>query len=191
MLMPSARGGMIRRFRMVLAASFACALASACGDQPTGSKPVAPSASAPVAASPEATTALKAVLAAYERVRAALADDVIPDGPGGAGAIEAAATAAVAIAPAPLGVALRDTATAAAALKTMGATDANAVRKAFGEVSRGVVALASAAPALQSGLYMFECPMAQGYGRWVQPMAEMANPYMGKAMLQCGSPRKW
>jgi Cu(I)/Ag(I) efflux system membrane fusion protein len=29
--------------------------------------------------------------------------------------------------------------------------------------------------------------MAEGYRRWLQPEAKMANPYMGKRMLKCGS----
>jgi len=36
--------------------------------------------------------------------------------------------------------------------------------------------------------YIFSCPMAPGYGKWLQKDPEIKNPYMGKAMLGCGSP---
>jgi threonine/homoserine/homoserine lactone efflux protein len=35
--------------------------------------------------------------------------------------------------------------------------------------------------------HVFECPMAKGYKRWVQPTDELENPYMGQEMLTCGS----
>lgn len=164
------------------------AAANGCGKAPTEDKPVA----APVAApSSEAATAMDAVLRAYEGVRAALADDAIAKGIEGANAIETTAIAAAGAATPPMATTLGDIASTAGALKAMSASDADAVRKAFGELSRGVVALVSAVPSLQTGRYVFECPMAQGYKRWVQVSADMANPYMGKAMLKCGAPRTW
>jgi hypothetical protein len=33
--------------------------------------------------------------------------------------------------------------------------------------------------------------MAEGYQKWVQVSSEMANPYMGKKMLKCGSEATW
>jgi len=131
------------------------------------------------------------VLAAYESARVAFADDAIAKGLEDAAAIETAATAATGGASAPIAAMLRDIASAADALRATAGSDADAVRKAFGEVSRSIVGLVSAVPSLQGGLHMFECPMAQGYKRWVQPSTEMANPYMGKAMLKCGAPRTW
>ena len=67
----------------------------------------------------------------------------------------------------------------------------NAEVAEFGEVSRAFVALLRAAPALQAGRHLFHCPMAQGFPKWVQTTEKMANPYMGKAMLECGSERPW
>lgn len=75
----------------------------------------------------------------------------------------------------------------AAALAALPAPlDWKAARIAFGDLSRGVVAAATADSTLQPGRFLFECPMAQGYQRWVQLEAKMANPYMGLRMLECG-----
>jgi Cu(I)/Ag(I) efflux system membrane fusion protein len=72
--------------------------------------------------------------------------------------------------------------------KNGAAIDLKAVRLAFGVLSRGVVAVVAADPALQQGRFLFECPMAAGYQRWVQTAPSMMNPYMGRRMLECGSP---
>lgn len=159
-----------------------------CGGTPTESKPTAAPQAAP---SSETVIALDGVLRAYETVRAALVDDAIATALEGAGAIETAATGAAGAAGAPIAGMLRDVASTAGALKATSASDNDAVRKAFGEVSRGVVALTSTVPSLQKGRYLFECPMAQGYQRWVQPSDAIANPYMGKSMPKCGAPRSW
>jgi membrane fusion protein, copper/silver efflux system len=54
-----------------------------------------------------------------------------------------------------------------------------------------VVTLLATDKALAKGLRVFECPMVQGYRKWVQPSDEMANPYMGKKMLACGGESTW
>lgn len=36
-------------------------------------------------------------------------------------------------------------------------------------------------------LNLFSCPMAAGYGDWLQKGPDIKNPYMGKAMLRCGN----
>ena len=54
-------------------------------------------------------------------------------------------------------------------------------------MSRHLLALLRAEDSLASGLHVFECPMADGYGRWVQPSADISNPYMGTRMPACGS----
>mgnify|MGYP000176567725 CR=1 FL=1 len=46
-------------------------------------------------------------------------------------------------------------------------------------------------PELRKTLHVFECPMAQGYGKWVQRGEKLENPYMGKSMPNCGSASKW
>ena len=67
------------------------------------------------------------------------------------------------------------------------ATDLPRLRREFGDVSRHVVALLTAEASLARGLHVFECPMAEGYGRWVQPSADISNPYMGTRMPACGT----
>ncbi len=80
---------------------------------------------------------------------------------------------------------------AASALAKLPAEDLAALRKQFGEVSKEIVALVAEMPALQEGRHVFVCPMAQGYQKWVQREEKMANPYMGKKMLECGSASEW
>ena len=65
--------------------------------------------------------------------------------------------------------------------------DIEAVRLVFGQLSRGMVQLLVADPALRQGRFLFECPMAKGYKRWVQTKEKLQNPYMGGKMLECGS----
>lgn len=170
------------------------AVATACGPKEGRAHADDAPAEAPapkVDVSAEVLAKLGEVLGAYERIRASLADDAIAAVPDAAAALQTTATAAAAAAPASVAPRLHDIAQAAGVLKATGTGDANAVRKSFGEVSRAVVKLVNGVPALQSGRSLFECPMAQGYKRWVQPGEKMANPYMGKAMLECGTPRKW
>jgi hypothetical protein len=76
---------------------------------------------------------------------------------------------------------------AADALAKLGADDIEKVRLAFGEVSRGMVALLKASPDEAKKYHVFECPMAKGYKRWAQIDGELKNPYMGSKMLSCGS----
>ena len=75
-----------------------------------------------------------------------------------------------------------------AALPAAGATaDLKVVRVAFGELSRGIVGAIAADPTLQVGRFLYQCPMAKGYQRWVELKPRMENPYMGSRMLECGS----
>jgi len=76
--------------------------------------------------------------------------------------------------------------TAAGLLGQADSSDLPAVRRAFGGLSQPLVALLGDDPSLANGRHVFECPMAEGYGRWVQPSAELSNPYMGSAMPTCG-----
>ena len=80
---------------------------------------------------------------------------------------------------------------AKAALELKGKEDIEEARLAFGELSKHVVGLIAKEPELQRDHHVFECPMAKGYKKWVQNKEAMANPYMGKKMLQCGSKTKW
>lgn len=51
----------------------------------------------------------------------------------------------------------------------MSKNDADAVRKSFGDVSEHLLRLLALDQDLASELHVFECPMAQGYKKWVQP----------------------
>ena len=82
----------------------------------------------------------------------------------------------------------------AAAAEKLGATpssDMRALRSGFGDVSRAVVTLIVADESLAGDRYIFRCPMAMGYKKWVQTSPELENPYMGSRMLRCGSKTKW
>lgn len=126
-----------------------------------------------------APTPATATLAAYERVRVLLAADEIKGVGEAARALETEATKA------------QYTVVAAHASKLAAAADLDAARAEFGEVSREIVALLAKDPALAKGQHVFECPMAKGYRKWVQPNEDMANPYMGKKMLACGGESTW
>jgi hypothetical protein len=139
-----------------------------------------------------------ALLSAYEAIRAKLASDQVAAIGSDAASLQAAATQADAAATqadknasAPLRKPLRSLAAAAKQLKDMPKKDADAVRRAFGELSRHVVALLAAEPKLRVGRHLFQCPMAPGYGQWVQSGDKLDNPYMGKRMPRCGSARDW
>lgn len=140
---------------------------------------------------PAGDTGLQTVLATYEQVWQSLAKDDIQAAQQTAGALKDAAAAAIAKAPADLKPLLERVQTAAAALAAAPADDDQAVRKAFGEVSKPVVEILAAAPDAREGWHVFECPMAQGYKKWAQPSAELSNPYMGTKMPTCGSESDW
>ncbi len=125
----------------------------------------------------------RAVLAAYERARASLAADDLSGVPNAARELETSAKAA-ATGPS----SDHYTAIAAAAPSLAAATDLKAARASFGEISQHLVALLAGDKALATGQHVFECPMAAGYKKWVQPSQDLENPYMGKRMLTCGGP---
>jgi Cu(I)/Ag(I) efflux system membrane fusion protein len=141
---------------------------------------------APVVAAKVPAGALGTVFAEAEALRTALAADSTTLAP--ITAKLAAATAALAAEP------TKHTASDAltAAAKgltdvTAGAVELNAVRAAYGELQKVLVGVVAADASLQPGRFLFECPMAKGYQRWIQVSPQMANPYMGKRMLECGS----
>jgi hypothetical protein len=144
--------------------------------------------------SAELSTQIEAALADYEALRAAFAADRIPDSGEIAARLEASANAAkegaaTDAALASVATRLGEVATAAAGLKSGG--DADAQRSAFGELSRAVVSLLSENTALTQGRHVFQCPMAQGYQKWVQLGEQVENPYMGSRMLGCGLASEW
>jgi Cu(I)/Ag(I) efflux system membrane fusion protein len=79
--------------------------------------------------------------------------------------------------------------TKATRLKAGGSADDQ--RRTFGDLSRAVVSLLSEHSTLARGRYVFQCPMAQGYQKWVQTGERLENPYMGGRMLRCGSSSEW
>jgi hypothetical protein len=136
---------------------------------------------------PSATHAsIDEALSAYEKISKALTEDdadVTAEALELAGAAKAAATTA----PASLRGPLEELSAAAQRLGTLETDDLSEARGAFGEVSRAIVSLLSAAPSLQEGLHVYECPMAEGYKKWVQHEEGVSNPYMGREMPKCGT----
>ncbi len=119
--------------------------------------------SAPDAAS-TLTAGQKTFLEDYEAARTALAADDFP-------ATQKAAVALAGLDPQPEG--------AEALAKSKSLEDA---REAFKVLS----AEAAKVAAKQPGYFVMTCPMVKG-GEWVQTDKRVANPYMGAAMLGCGS----
>jgi hypothetical protein len=144
-----------------------------------------------VVLSAEAQGKVDQALAAYENVRAKLAKDDVTGIVADAGNLERASNEAAALATGSGQSVLKALSAAAKALKDINKSDADEVRKSFGEVSRRVVALIAAVPSLQRGRFVFSCPMAQGYQKWVQTKSQVDNPYMGTHMLTCGSANDW
>jgi Cu(I)/Ag(I) efflux system membrane fusion protein len=129
-------------------------------------------------------------LAEYEKIRALLADDQT------AGVKDAAKRLATAADGAGAAASAAEKAPLAAISRTAGALvskpdDIAALRAGFGELSKEIVGLLARSPALQKGRFVFRCPMAPGYQKWIQTTSERKNPYMGKEMLQCGTDTEW
>lgn len=155
------------------------------------SKPAAsqPESSAPPPEGSGDAAALAAVMDQYEKMREALAADNHDAIPGLVKTMAEAATTAKTGAKGDVATQL-DKLTAAA-VKMAPEKNTELQRKSFGDISRAAVSISLAVPALQSGKHIFHCPMAQGYPKWIQVQEEMANPYMGKRMLKCGTKSKW
>ena len=183
---------------LTASASLALVLATACSKSSDNSSKAAKPAPTPTTgdskpAEPEpvpeprteADSSIAPVLAEYESIRSLLANDKGDGIAAHANAIKKhAGSVAVSAAAKPH---LEGLATAAGELASVEPTDFDALRLAFGEVSKHLVAAIEAEPALGEGLHTFECPMAKGYKLWLQPNAELENPYMGQKMLRCGA----
>ncbi len=153
------------------------------------SEPVASPAVAPILSSAATAADIERVLSAYEEARVALARDDMASAVASATAIEKASSEAAASSPE--GPRLQRIASAAQKMKSAPTSAPDEVRRAFGGVSEGVVELVAADTALRAKLHVFECPMAQGYKKWVQMDEKVANPYMGTEMIECGSKAAW
>ncbi|MFQ5714899.1 MAG: efflux RND transporter periplasmic adaptor subunit [Candidatus Scalinduaceae bacterium] len=68
-------------------------------------------------------------------------------------------------------------------------SDIAEMRDFFGDLSKHIIEyLKNYTESRDRELYIFSCPMAPGYGKWLQKGTEINNPYMGKVMLRCGNP---
>jgi hypothetical protein len=143
------------------------------------------------AAASQASGPAGEVLTRYEAIRALLADDKTEGVQGAATQLAEAARTASSSAPDPRRENLTQVASAADQLREAPAASLAEARKRFGEVSRAVVALIAAEPELGAGRYVLECPMAEGYQKWVQTSEQVSNPYFGHEMLECGATSKW
>lgn len=154
----------------------------------TPDTPVVPVAAVTLA--PEALTALAPMMSANDKIHAALAGDTT------AGVSEAATTIAEAalaarslVKDATLQALLADVETRARHLGH--GSEIEAMRLAYGDLSKQLVAIASAVPALRDGRHVFMCPMAKGYQKWLQAEPSLRNPYFGAKMLTCGEESDW
>jgi membrane fusion protein, copper/silver efflux system len=64
-------------------------------------------------------------------------------------------------------------------------------RKALQDVSAKLLPVVAGDAELTSSWYLFECPMVDGFNKWVQSHPSLENPYMGQRMLKCGSAVEW
>lgn len=158
-----------------------CALLMACS-QSSGQTP-----DKEAAASTE--TGFAGLLSNYEAAREALAADRIADAVSIAKHIESSAKNAKASVAAAQQATMDALIKAAATLAQTSKDDESAVRRGFGEVSKQLVSILRAVPKYREGLYLFECPMAEGFKQWVARKDQVENPYMGTKMLHCGSKR--
>ena len=155
------------------------------GDHVDATKPPPATAAAPIA--PRIEGPVGDTLDAYESLRAKLAaDDLAGAQPFAKALGEAAKTAAEHAVTAKPDF---DAIVASAATMTA-AKDIKEARAAFGDASKHVIALLVADPELRTGRFLFLCPMAKGYQKWVQTNAKLNNPYFGSEMLECGEELK-
>ncbi len=178
---------MKKRTVLLSLVSFVAPLFLGCSgaEAPTTTPPPAAAA----AMSADVSARVEASLADYASLQGALAADRLADVAGIAARLAASANAAREGAPTPVSGRLGEMATAAASLQAGGSDDDQ--RRAFGEISRAVVSLLSENAALTKGRKVYQCPMAQGYKKWVQKGDQIENPYMGARMLRCGSASEW
>jgi Cu(I)/Ag(I) efflux system membrane fusion protein len=156
----------------------------ACPKDAPPSTPTAPPGPAPVAPRIEGPTG--ELLDAYEGTRARLAADDWAGAKAFVDKMSAAARAGGAdAAKKPAFDAVVD-----GTAKMAAAGDIKAARLAFGDVSKAVITMLVADPALRTGRFLMMCPMAPGYQRWVQTSSKLTNPYFGSEMLECGETLK-
>ncbi len=179
----------------VIAATLVVTLA-ACTDASSQGKGAPAPTAPPVVDAPPPPVAgpVGELLGAYDEMQRRFAKD-----DAGAGALAeklaAAAQGAAGAATGPTKQPLTDLATTAAALaaqmKAAPPPSLDAQRKVFADLSKQVIALLVADPALQKGRFIFACPMAPSYQKWVQTHGKLQNPWYGSKMLECGEKTDW
>lgn len=155
----------------------------------SSSGPAAPAEVAQIELSAEAIDALRPLLAAYDKTHTALTGDTL-DGvaESGRAMAEAARAARALIKDQTLAALLVDV---EAKGRKLGDGDIEAVRLTYGDLSKSLLGLVSAVAPLREGRFVFECPMAKGYQKWLQREPNLRNPYFGAAMLTCGDEGRW
>jgi membrane fusion protein, copper/silver efflux system len=182
----AAAGSGSARFQMTVGTSGLQALGA-----PSKPAEVVEPALAPVELAAPALAALRRAFEASERVRAELAADRVDVATPARESAQAIRAAQAAMPSADPDVADSLRAAIAAAEQLAGSTDLKSARGAYGELDRYLIALAAADPRLQQGWHVFRCPMADGFKKWFQRSPQLENPYMGPAMLACGSTTTW
>lgn len=160
------------------------------------SQPPTPAPKAPVAETPPAPVAgpLGDVLATYDDMQRRYAKDDVGTGALAAELATAAAAASAAAAGATKQPLADLAATATRLAEQMKAAPAPAIdvqRKAFADLSKLLVTVLVADPSLQQGRFIFACPMAPAYQKWVQTHGKLQNPWYGSKMLECGEKADW
>ncbi len=136
---------------------------------------------------------LAPALAHYEAIRGLLAADRMDGVPEAAQALSASLNDVRQGEPAPDSALAARLDAAARSAETLSKTSELAqARKLFSPLSRDLVGLLQADPGARDDLHVFECPMVTDrFNKWIQPSAELQNPYMGTKMLKCGSEVSW
>ncbi len=146
----------------------------------------------PYSFSSEARASLQAGLDAYEAIRSSLATDKLSGVPAASALLIKSiddTTAAEPSATAPVLAHLSEARAASESLASV--ADLAQARSLFSSLSEHLVALVSGDPNLAQDRHIFECPMWKGFNQWMQPTDDLQNPYMGQAMLTCGSEQEW
>lgn len=133
---------------------------------------------------------IRVALGAYEQIRALLAADSIDGLSVHAGELSRSLRAAREYGGGDEVDAALDSAIAASDRLGYAGTVEEA-RTELAALSESLIPLIGRDHRLREGLHLFSCPMTSGYGLWVQSEEDLENPYMGSAMLTCGSSEPW
>lgn len=133
---------------------------------------------------------IRVALGAYEQIRLLLAADVVEGIGFHAAQLTSALRAASEYGPeGAIGSHLRSATASAERLETELALEE--ARREFALLSRDLEAVMGASAELRDGWFLFSCPMVDGPNHWMQPNDDLENPFMGQAMLSCGSMENW